>query len=275
MQFFPNAKINIGLNITEKRSDGYHNLETIFYPIGLKDELFVDKSERITKNKTDCFLQEFGVEVTNNPERNLVIKALRLLQEEFDIQQVDIHLRKNIPLGAGLGGGSSDAAHMLIALNDLFDLKLTVNELEKYAVKIGADCPFFIKNTAVFATGIGNIFQPIDINLSGYYFVLVKPDVHVTTADAYSSIVPKKAEISLIETIKQPVSAWRDLIFNDFEPVVFKKYPIIYEVKSTLYKMGAEFAIMSGSGSSVYGLFKELPESLKMFDKYFVFVDSF
>jgi 4-diphosphocytidyl-2-C-methyl-D-erythritol kinase len=275
MQFFPNAKINIGLNITEKRSDGYHNLETIFYPIGLKDELFVDKSERITKNKTDCFLQEFGVEVTNNPERNLVIKALRLLQKEFDIQQVDIHLRKNIPLGAGLGGGSSDAAHMLIALNDLFDLKLTVNELEKYAVKIGADCPFFIKNTAVFATGIGNIFQPIDINLSGYYFVLVKPDVHVTTADAYSSIVPKKAEISLIETIKQPVSAWRDLIFNDFEPVVFKKYPIIYEVKSTLYKMGAEFAIMSGSGSSVYGLFKELPESLKMFDKYFVFVDSF
>ena len=126
MQFFPNAKINIGLNITEKRSDGYHNLETIFYPIGLKDELFVDKSERITKNKTDYVLQEFGVEVTNNPERNLVIKALRLLQEDFDIQQVDIHLRKNIPLGAGLGGGSSDAAHMLIALNDLFDLKLNV-----------------------------------------------------------------------------------------------------------------------------------------------------
>ncbi|GAB1415092.1 4-(cytidine 5'-diphospho)-2-C-methyl-D-erythritol kinase [Paludibacter sp.] len=275
MQLFPNAKINIGLNVTEKRNDGYHNLETVFFPIGLRDALYVEKSDRLNNQKTDFTLQEFGIEVTNNPERNLVIKALQLLKEDFDMDAVDIHLRKNIPLGAGLGGGSSDAANMLIALNQLFELNLSDTELEKYAVKIGADCPFFIRNTPVFATGIGNIFQPVELNLSGWNFVLVKPDVHVTTADAYTSISPKQPSISLLEKIKLPVESWKDNIFNDFESIIFKKYPVIEEVKTTFYKMGAEFALMSGSGSSVYGLFKEIPEGLKAFDKFFVFVDTF
>ena len=275
MQLFPNAKINIGLNVVKKRPDGYHNIETVFYPIGLKDELYVAKSDFIYARKVDYSLEVFGAEVTDDPEKNLIIRALRLFQKDFDIDAVEIQLRKNIPFGAGLGGGSSDAAFMLKALNELFELHLTEGELENYAVKLGADCPVFIRNKPVFATGIGNKFAPVDLSLEGYHFVLVKPDVYVSTPEAYASIVPRQPENSITELIKQPVSAWRDQVKNDFEPAVFKKHPVIQHVKDSLYDMGAVYASMSGSGSSVYGLFNEIPDGLKMFEKYFVFVDSF
>jgi len=275
MQLFPNAKINIGLNILKKRPDGYHNIETVFYPIGLKDELYVARSEYLSTRKVDYNLEVFGAELTDDPEKNLIIKALRLIQKDFNIEPVDIHLRKNIPFGAGLGGGSSDAAFMLKALNDLFELQLSEEKLEKYAVKLGADCPVFIRNKPVFASGIGNEFTPVKLSLEHYCFVLVKPDVHVSTPEAYASVVPRYSENNLLEIIKEPVSVWRNYLNNDFELAVFSKYPVIKEIKDTLYKMGADYASMSGSGSSVYGLFKDIPDGLKKFDKYFTFVDSF
>lgn len=275
MHLLPNAKINIGLNVLERRPDGYHNIETVFYPIGLKDELYVAKSEIVYERKIDYTLEVFGTEVTDDPEKNLIIKALRLIQKDFDIEPVDVQLRKNIPFGAGLGGGSSDAAFMLKALNELFELRLTYDELEKYAVKLGADCPVFIRNRPIFASGIGDVFSPVDISLAGYHFVLVKPDVHVSTPEAYSSVSPRHPENNILEIIKEPISAWKKLLKNDFEMPVFSKYPVIKEIKDTLYEMGAVYASMSGSGSSVYGLFEDIPDGLKKFDKYFTFVDSF
>lgn len=275
MHLFPNAKINIGLNVLEKRTDGYHNIETIFYPIGLKDELYVSKSEFVYARKVDYNLEVFGAEVTDNPEKNLIIKALRLLQKDFDIEPIDIQLRKNIPLGAGLGGGSSDAANMLKALNGLFELHLNDQELEKYAVKLGADCPVFIRNKPIFASGIGDVFLPVEISLEGYHFILVKPEVHVSTPEAYASVTPRYPEIKILEIIKEPVSEWKKYLKNDFETAVFNKYPVIKQIKDTLYDMGAVYASMSGSGSSVYGLFEDIPDGLKKFDKYFTFVDSF
>lgn len=275
MHLFPNAKINIGLNVLEKRTDGYHNIETVFYPIGLKDELYVSKSEFVYARKVDYNLEVFGADVTDNPEKNLIIKALRLLQKDFDIEPVDIQLRKNIPFGAGLGGGSSDAASMLKALNGLFELHLNDNELEKYAVKLGADCPVFIRNKPIFASGIGDVFSPVDISLDGYHFVLVKPEVHVSTPEAYASVIPRYPENKILEIVKEPISVWKKNLKNDFEPAVFNKYPVIKEIKDTLYNMGAVYASMSGSGSSVYGLFEDIPDGLKKFDKYFTFVDSF
>ncbi|MDD4427440.1 MAG: 4-(cytidine 5'-diphospho)-2-C-methyl-D-erythritol kinase [Paludibacter sp.] len=275
MQLFPNAKINIGLNVVGKRPDGYHNIETVYYPIGLKDELYVAKSDIVYSRKVDYNLDVFGIEVTDDPGKNLVIKALHMLQKEHELPFVNIQLRKNIPSGAGLGGGSSDAAFMLKALNELFTLHLTDEELEKYAVKLGADCPYFIKNKPVFATGIGNEFSPVDLTLTGYHFVLVKPDVHVSTLEAYAAVTSHKPLKNLVESVKEPVEKWKDTIYNDFESAVFKKHPVIREIKEALYGQGAVYASMSGSGSSVYGLFKDIPDGLKMFDKYFTFVDSF
>ena len=182
---FPNAKINIGLNITEKRTDGYHNLETIFYPIDLCDSL------EFIKNK-DLKFQSSGLKIEGEPENNLILKAYKLLQEEFDLPNIDIHLHKAIPMGAGLGGGSADAAFMLKMLNDEFCLGLSSQELEQKAAKLGADCAFFIKNKPTLAKGIGNIFEPTSINLSGYHIVLIKPEVHVSTAEAYRGCKPQR-----------------------------------------------------------------------------------
>jgi len=275
MQLFPNAKINIGLNVIEKRPDGYHNIETVFYPIGLKDELYLAKSEGVYSRRSDYHLELFGEELTDDPEHNLVIKALRILERDFDFQPVDIQLRKNIPFGAGLGGGSSDAAYMLKGLNQLFDLGLSEEALEHYAVKLGADCSVFIRNKPVFASGIGNKFSPVDLTLEGYHFVLIKPDVQVSTPEAYALVTPLKPAKNILDIIKTPVTDWKNNLTNDFEPAVFVKYPEIKAIKETLYDMGAVYASMSGSGSSVYGLFNEIPDGLKMFDKYFTFVDSF
>ncbi len=266
MLLYPNAKINIGLNITEKRSDGYHNIETIFYPIGLCDVLEVSPSDSCT----DYSFSTAGIEIDGDPENNLILKAFRLLNNDFDLPAIDISLVKQIPFGAGLGGGSSDAAFMLKALNKLFGLKIATKKLEKYAVKLGADCAVFIRNKPVFATGIGNEFTKTELSLKKYFLVLIKPDIHVSTPEAYSKVVPRKPENSLLELVKLPVKDWKGLIVNDFEQSVFANHPEIYDIKQQLYDAGALYASMSGSGSAVYGLFDSEPAFLPNFGNCFV-----
>ncbi len=245
---FPNAKINIGLNITEKRPDGYHNLETIFYPIELCDALeFVKEKE----TKFNCS----GLEIEGEYNNNLIIKAYRLLKEEFNLPSIEIHLHKAIPMGAGLGGGSSDAAFMLKMLNDNFQLGLSSQELQQKATKLGADCAFFIENKPTLAKGIGNIFEPTTLNLAGYHIVLVKPNVHVSTAEAYEGCKPQHWTTPLKEAIKQPIAEWKNYIFNDFEKTVFVAHPELANIKEMLYNKGAIYAAMSGSGSTIYGIF--------------------
>lgn len=254
---YPNAKINLGLNITEKRPDGYHNLETIFYPIPLQDALEV----ALREGEEDYTLKTSGVQIEGNPEDNLVVKAYRLLKYDYpDLPAIDIHMFKHIPTGAGLGGGSSDAAFMLKLLNEKFKLGISVGQLEEYAARLGADCAFFIQNKPVFAKGIGNIFEPVELSLKGYYMVLVKPDVFVSTKEAYAMVKPQKPARSLKEIILEPIETWKDSMTNDFEASVFSQHPEIAAIKDKLYDMGAVYASMSGSGASVFGLFKNQTE---------------
>lgn len=256
---YPNAKINLGLNITEKRPDGYHNLETVFYPINLQDALEVKPLE-VGCNK-EYTLNTSGTPIEGEPENNLVVKAYRLLKKDFpEMPPVDIHMYKHIPTGAGLGGGSADAAFMIKLLNEKFKLNLSIEQMEIYAAKLGADCAFFIQNKPVFASGIGNIFEPIELSLKGYFLVLVKPDIFVSTKDAFSHIHPKAPKKSLKEIIRMPVETWRAMMKNDFEDSVFQKFPEIAAIKDKMYDLGAIYASMSGSGSSVFGIFREQVE---------------
>lgn len=258
---FPNAKINLGLNIIEKRPDGYHNLETIFYPINLQDALEVTRQEGNNKEYT---LRISGMTLDGAPEENLVVRAYKLLKNDHpQIQPIDIHMYKHIPAGAGLGGGSSDAAHMIKLLNEKFALGLGAEQMEKYATQLGADCAFFIKNQPVFASGIGEIFEPIELSLKGYHIVLVKPDIFVSTRDAFSQIKPERPAVSLKEIVKQPIESWKGSIKNDFESSVFQKFPEIAAIKDELYDLGAVYAAMSGSGSAVYGIFREPIENVE------------
>lgn len=258
---FPNAKINLGLNIVEKRPDGYHNLETIFYPINLQDALEVTRRENNDKEYT---LHISGSPLEGEPEDNLVVKAYKLLKKDYPgLLPVDIHMYKHIPAGAGLGGGSSDAACMIKLLNDKFSLGLSTERMEEYAVKLGADCSFFIRNKSVFATGIGNLFEPVELSLKGYHIILIKPDIFVSTRDAFAEIKPVRPAVSLKEIVKQPMETWKNSMKNDFEDSVFKKFPEIAAIKDELYDLGAVYAAMSGSGSSVYGIFKAPIENVE------------
>ena len=258
---FPNAKINLGLNIIEKRPDGYHNLETIFYPINLQDALEVTRRENNDKEYT---LHISGAPLEGEPEDNLVVKAYKLLKKDYPgLLPVDIHMYKHIPAGAGLGGGSSDAACMIKLLNDKFSLRLSTERMEEYAVKLGADCAFFIRNKPVFATGIGNLFEPVELSLKGYHIILIKPDIFVSTRDAFAEIKPVRPAVSLKEIVKQPIETWKSSMKNDFEDSVFKKFPEIAAIKDELYDLGAVYAAMSGSGSSVYGIFKAPIENVE------------
>ena len=254
---YPNAKINLGLNIVEKRPDGYHNLETVFYPINLQDALEVN----LLEEEKEFSLKVSGVSIEGEPENNLVVKAYRLLKKDYpEMPAIDIHMYKHIPTGAGLGGGSADAAFMIKLLNDKFKLNLSIEKMEEYAAILGADCAFFIQNKPVFATGIGNIFEPIQLSLKGYYLILVKPDIFVSTKDAFAHIIPSQPTQSLKEIIRMPVETWRATMKNDFEDSVFQKFPEIAAIKDKLYDLGAIYASMSGSGSSVYGIFREQVE---------------
>ena len=254
---YPNAKINLGLNIVEKRPDGYHNLETVFYPINLQDALEVN----LLEGEEEFSLKVSGVPIEGEPENNLVVKAYRLLKKDYpEMPAIDIHMYKHIPTGAGLGGGSADAAFMIKLLNEKFKLNLSIEKMEEYAAILGADCAFFIQNKPVFATGIGNIFETIQLSLKGYYLVLVKPDIFVSTKDAFAHIIPTQPTQSLKEIIRMPVETWRATMKNDFEDSVFQKFPEIAAIKDKLYDLGAVYASMSGSGSSVYGIFREQME---------------
>lgn len=254
MIVYPNAKVNLGLNVVEKRKDGYHNLETVFYPINLQDALEV---KDIDGDVPDCGyqLKVMGTVLDGTPDDNLVVKAYKLLKSDFDLPPVSIGLYKHVPTGAGLGGGSADAAFMVKTLNQRYKLGLTDEQMEDYCTRLGADCPFFIKNQPVFATGIGNVFHPIELSLKGKVLVLVKPDVFVSTKDAYAKVTVKKPEIALPELLKAPIETWKDSIVNDFEPSVFSKFPEMAAIKDKLYDLGAVYASMSGSGSSVFGIF--------------------
>lgn len=252
MIIFPNAKINLGLNIVSKREDGYHNLETIFYPIMIKEAL-----EIIVSEKGEDSFSESGIKTGTNLQSNLVMKALYLMREHYDIPPLEVHLMKKIPFGAGIGGGSADAAFMLKLINKKFELGATQKQLADIALKVGADCPFFIYNRPLFASGVGERFEDVDLSLEGYNLVLVKPDIHVATKDAFAMIQPAMPEISLKEIVKKPVGEWKNLMVNDFEKSVFTKYPMVEQIKLKLYALGAEYASMSGSGSSVYAIFKK------------------
>ncbi|WP_307758246.1 4-(cytidine 5'-diphospho)-2-C-methyl-D-erythritol kinase [uncultured Mediterranea sp.] len=249
---FPNAKINLGLNITEKRPDGYHNLETIFYPIPLEDALEVCPRE---EGEGKYSLSQSGLAIEGDPDKNLVVKAYKLLDEACGLPPADIYLYKHIPSGAGLGGGSADAAFMLKLLNDTYNLKLTDDQLEEYAARLGADCAFFVRNRPTYAEGIGNIFSPVELSLAGWQLLLVKPDIFVSTRDAFARICPRRPQRNLKDIIGQPVESWKDCMVNDFEESVFPQFPAIGDIKTELYRRGAVYASMSGSGSSVYGLF--------------------
>lgn len=264
MTTHPNCKINIGLHVTSRRADGYHELETVFMPVPLCDTLSIEISDEfsITQN---------GIAIDCPIEKNICVKAYRMMCAEYpQVGNVHLHLQKEVPFGAGLGGGSSDAAHVITMLNELFDLGLDINTMCRLAKRIGADCPFFVLNRTCYATGIGDLLEPLDNQMSplDHKIVLLKPPVSVSTADAYRGVNPHPSAIDLREAIKKPIESWRNLIVNDFEASVFPKYPIIGELKEMLYDKGALYASMSGSGSALFGFFEKLPEEKLPFEIY-------
>jgi 4-diphosphocytidyl-2-C-methyl-D-erythritol kinase len=261
---FPNAKINLGLHITAKRKDGYHDIETCMVPIPLYDalEMILDKKTTFTST---------GLEIPGSEKDNLILKALKLLRKDFnELPHLNIHLHKNIPMGAGLGGGSSDAAFALSMMNNLFDLLLEDWFLEDYAVQLGSDCPFFIENTPKIATGRGEILEPVEVALSGKHLLLINPNIHIGTKEAYAGVTPKAPSTNLKEIIKDK-SRWKEELVNDFEASIFPQYPEIASIKAQLYEMGALYAAMSGSGSTVFGLFDEKVDKGVWKEGYFVF----
>jgi 4-diphosphocytidyl-2-C-methyl-D-erythritol kinase len=260
---FPIAKINLGLNVVEKRPDGYHNLQTVFYPVPLKDALEVQVMDEAFPSEYDCDLKVTNITIEGDEQRNLVVRAYQLLKQDFPtLPRIHTHLWKGIPTQAGMGGGSSDCAYMLLLLNQQFHLGLTDEQLMQYAAKLGADCAFFILSRPCYAEGIGEKLQPIDLSLSGYYISVVRPDIPVPTKEAFSRIHPHYPAKNCRETIMQPIETWRDTLINDFEESVFALHPEIGDIKQRLYDMGATYAAMSGSGSALFGLFKKQPDSL-------------
>ncbi len=251
MIVFPNAKINIGLNITSKRKDGFHNLESIFYPIHWVDILEINKSDTF---KFTCS----GLPIDINYQNNLVVKAYQLMVDTFNITPCNFHLHKQIPMGAGLGGGSADASFTLTAINTLFNLNITTQELESLADKLGSDCPFFIENTSKFVSKKGNKMSKIDIDLSPYYIKLVNPNIHVSTKEAFDGIQPKPSTTDYLNF--SIVDLEKSTIINDFESTVFPIHPILQELKHKLKSEGAFYTSMTGTGSTIYGLFKNKPE---------------
>jgi 4-diphosphocytidyl-2-C-methyl-D-erythritol kinase len=248
---FPNCKINLGLNIVSKRSDGYHNLESIFYPVSN----VYDCLEIVPSPKFE--FHSYGNEIPDLEQGNSCIKAFKLIQHEKDIPNVQIHLHKNIPTGAGLGGGSSDAVATLVLLNQIFGLNYKKNKLLQLADKIGSDCPFFVWNNPVFAKSKGELLKPVVISLDDYYIKLINPKIHISTKNAFKSIIPKPTNYPIESCLKLPIEEWKEHLVNDFEEAVFEDYPQLKEIKNKLYTLGASYASMSGSGSTIYGIFEK------------------
>lgn len=246
---FPNCKINLGLHVTKKRPDGYHNIETVFYPILLRDALEIIPSAEMQ-------FEVSGLEGSGNAEDNLCLKAYQLLKKDFpQLPALKIHLHKAIPAGAGLGGGSSDGAFMLTMMNEKFALQLSEATLINYALQLGSDCPFFIINKSCFATGRGEDLEPVEVDLSTYKIVIVNPGIHVSTKDTFSKLIPKQRKKTIREIITQPIENWREELSNDFEKPVFASHPAIKEIKDEMHAAGAIYASMTGTGSTVFGIF--------------------
>ena len=248
MIVYPNAKINIGLNVLEKRADNYHELSSVFYPVNdLCDILEIIPAAEFSFSSSG---------ITIPGEGNICTKAFELLKADFEIANVIMHLHKQIPIGAGLGGGSADGAFALKALNEIFKLELSIIELEDYALQLGADCPFFIENSPKYITGIGEKMRNINLDLSSYKLKFIFPELHISTAEAYEGVIPSQPKINLLDLIKQPIENWKTKVKNDFEVTVFAKDPQLQKMKDQLYADGAVYASMSGSGSVLYGVFE-------------------
>ncbi len=254
---FPNSKINLGLYITEKRADGFHTIESVFYPVGWNDALEIIETPRADK---DFNLELSGITIPGHIEDNLLYKAFLLIKKNRLLPKITVYLHKALPMGAGLGGGSSDCAFFINLINTHFKLNLSEEKRLAIARLLGSDCAFFIKNKPVFAYQKGDVFKAVFLDLSAYYIALVFPNVHSSTKEAYRLVSPQKPQTPLLEIIKQPINTWKDLLVNDFERSIFTKYPIVEKTKNDLYNAGAVYASMSGSGSAVFGLFKELPQ---------------
>lgn len=253
MVSFPIAKINLGLNIISKRLDGYHNIDSCFYPISWHDILEVIPSDNLKFTSS-------GHPIPGDPQSNLCLKAYQLLKTDFNIPPVHIHLHKIIPIGAGLGGGSADASYTLKMLNEKFQLGISTQKLKSYAAQLGSDCPFFIEDKPVIARGTGTQFESIDFNLTGKIILLINPDIHISTAEAYAGIVPKESGTPIKEILSNcPIESWKSKLHNDFEDSVFSSHPQIAKIKELLYDSGALYASMSGTGSAVYGIFEKQP----------------
>lgn len=249
MLAFPTCKINLGLRITEKRPDGFHNLQSCFYPVGWGDVLEIIPANSFAFSSS-------GLPIPGDASQNLCIKAYNLLKTDFDLPPVQMHLHKLVPIGAGLGGGSSDASFTLTLLNNQFALGLSSAQMEDYARLLGSDCAFFVQNRPVYCTEKGDVFSEIALDLSGYYIVLVYPNLAISTAEAYAGIRPRPTEHSLKDQLEAPIDTWRTTVHNDFEDSLFPRYPVLAQIKAQLYESGAVYASMSGSGSTVYGIFQ-------------------
>lgn len=263
---FPLAKINLGLNIVERRPDGYHNLETVFYPVPISDALEIQEMSPEFPSEVDCDLKVTNICIEGDEQKNLVVRAYRMLKEEFPtLPRLHAHLWKGIPTQAGMGGGSSDCAAMLTLLNDCYDLGLSEQQLIDRAAKLGADCPFFIVNKPAYAEGIGERLEPISLDLKGWWIAVVRPDIPVSTKEAFSLIKPQRPAKNCRDIVSKPVETWRQELTNDFEQSVFALHPEIGSIKQQLYDLGAIYAAMTGSGSSLFGLFRKPVEVKSVF----------
>ena len=274
---FPNAKINLGLNIVSKREDGYHNIETVFYPVKGLCDIIEYRESRTGETSLDMG----GIKIDSTQDDNLVFKAYKLLAEEHKIPALDIMLRKNIPSGAGLGGGSADAAFMLTALNEEYGLGISEDDICRKAALLGSDCAFFTLNKPVCASGRGEIFSPVSLDLSGYKIVIVKSDDFVSTKEAYANCKPQSPAASIKDILKTPIEEWKNNLVNDFEKSVFTTHPEVKRIKERLYSEGALYASMSGSGASVFGIFSKETDENELFRRmksqmptYFVFCET-
>ena len=260
----PLAKVNLGLNVVERRPDGYHNLETVFYPVQINDALEIHDMEPAFPSPYNCDLKVSNLTIEGDEQRNLVVRAYELLKKDFpQMPRIHAHLFKQIPTQAGMGGGSSDCAAMLLLLNEHCQLGLNEQQLIDYAARLGADCPFFIIGKPAYAEGIGEQLQPIDLDLKGYYMAVVRPNIPVSTKEAFSLIKPHRPAKNCKDIVMQPIDTWRNELVNDFETSIFTLHPEIGRIKEQLYEMGAVYAAMSGSGSALFGLFRKPIEQLE------------
>lgn len=262
---FPYAKINIGLHITGKREDGFHDIESIFYPIPLSDVL-----EALPSEEEGMHLEIRGIPIPSDGGENLCQKAFRLIKDRYPVPGIKAALLKNIPTGAGLGGGSSDGSAMINMIREMASLKMEQKEMLEVAAELGSDCPFFIESKAAYVSGRGEKLEAINLDLSGYYMVLVYPNIHVPTGKAYSLVHPRPGRFDLKTLPEIPIEDWKHHIQNDFEPGIFRLHPQIEAIRNAMYQGGALYASMTGSGSTVYGIFNQKPEGIEKFSRYFI-----